>query len=158
MSKMFYTEKDIEDMFATGATSLEVSDSVVLTELAYEKARSLGMALVQTHPDNPPCAPVRPYLSRVRSAQPADPLRVDSSGRAASRVNATAARAPDGLSLQERIRNAVIARLGSQVDSNLLEVIIRRVLTSTGTKEPVCCLAESGVQPCVPSSTPAPKG
>ncbi len=43
MPKEFYTEKDIEDMFKRGVQSLEVSDNVVLTGLAYEKAQKLGM-------------------------------------------------------------------------------------------------------------------
>jgi len=36
--------------------------------------------------------------------------------------------------LQQRIREAVIARLGAKVDGNLLDVIIRRVLNSTGVR------------------------
>jgi hypothetical protein len=36
--------------------------------------------------------------------------------------------------MQQRIRDTVTARLGAQVDANLLDVIIRRVLTSTGMK------------------------
>jgi len=62
MSKVFYTEKDIEDLFARGVMTLEVNDQVVLTELAYEKAKRLGLKLLQQSPDNPPAAPVRPYL------------------------------------------------------------------------------------------------
>jgi hypothetical protein len=34
----------------------------------------------------------------------------------------------------QRIRSAVIARLGAQVDANLLDVIIKRVLNATGVK------------------------
>ena len=138
MAKLFYTEKDIEDMIASGVMSLEIGDNIVLTELAYEKARSLGMALVQAQPDNPPCAPVRPYISK--------------------RELAHVAPRSEGQSLDERIKSAVIARLGNQVDEGLLGVIIKRVLNSTGTKEPACCLGESGGQRCAPSSTPAPRG
>ena len=36
--------------------------------------------------------------------------------------------------LEQRIRSAVLARLGSQVDPALLDVIIKRVLSSTGLK------------------------
>ena len=45
MPKEFYTERDIEDMFKRGVMSLNVSENVVLTELAYEKANRLGMQL-----------------------------------------------------------------------------------------------------------------
>ena len=158
MPKQFYTERDIEDMVASGAMSLEVGDNVVLTELAYERARLLGMKLVRTLPDNPPCAPVRPYLSRIQGPQPFESLTTNPAGRSSRPGDSVAASGPKGQSLEERIRSAVVMRLGSQVDSNLLEVIIKRVLSSTGTKEPVCCLAESGGQRCAPSNTPAPKG
>ncbi len=63
MPKEFYTEKDIEDMVKRGVMSLEINDNVVLTDLAYEKANRLGMKLIRAQSDNPPAAPVRPYLS-----------------------------------------------------------------------------------------------
>ena len=64
MQKEFYTERDIEDMFKRGVMSLNVTENVVLTELAYEKAKRLGMQLVHSLPDNPPSAPVRPYIAQ----------------------------------------------------------------------------------------------
>ena len=62
MPKKFFTERDIEDMAASGQYTLTVSDDVVLTELAFEKAERLGVKLEQPHP-LPPVAPIRPYLS-----------------------------------------------------------------------------------------------
>ena len=50
MAKVFYTEKDIEDMVKRGVMSLEVDDNVVLTDLAYEKANRLGMQLRRAQP------------------------------------------------------------------------------------------------------------
>jgi len=38
------------------------------------------------------------------------------------------------LDLQQRIKNAVMARMGPQVDPKLLDSIIQRVLSSTGLK------------------------
>ena len=64
MPKEFYTERDIEDMFKRGVMSLNVSENVVLTELAYEKANRLGLKLLRSQPDNPPSAPVRPYIAQ----------------------------------------------------------------------------------------------
>jgi hypothetical protein len=119
MAKEFYTEIDIEDMVKRGVMSLSLNDQVVLTELAYEKARALGLQLVHPGADTPPSAPIRPYLSR----QPAAP--------ASSPAPAVLPSAND---LQERIRQAVAARLGNQVDPQLLDVIIQRVLKSTGMK------------------------
>jgi len=117
MPKEFYTERDIEDMFKRGILSLQVTDNVVLTELAYEKANRLGMQLLRERPVEPPSAPLRPYLSQLRKpeAQAAPP-------------------APSETELTARIRAAVLAQLGNQVDPALLDVIIQRVLKSTGVK------------------------
>jgi hypothetical protein len=125
MPKEFYTEKDIEDLFKRGVITLEVSDQVVLTDLAYEKAKRLGMKLIQRTPDNPPGAPVRPYLSQKAALAGATPVPVQFSPPEAR---------PDQIELQERIRSAVNARLGGQVDPNLLDAIIKRVLKSTGVR------------------------
>jgi hypothetical protein len=121
MAKEFYTERDIEDMFKRGIMSLNVTENVVLTELAYEKANRLGMQLVRNQPDNPPCAPVRPYIAQKTSpaAQPVFDNRPKESASS---------------DLQTRIREAVFARMGNTVDPDLLNVIIQRVLASTGVK------------------------
>ena len=114
MPKEFYTERDIEDMFKRGVHSLLVNEDVVLTELAYEKANRLGMQLVRESPLEPPSAPLRPYISGIlKPAAPAPQVEID---------------------LPSRIRNAVNARLGTQIDPALLDVIIQRVLKSTGVK------------------------
>jgi biotin carboxyl carrier protein len=124
MPKEFYTEKDIEDMVKRGLLSLDVNENIVLTELAYEKANRLGMKLVRSQPDNPPAAPVRPYLSEKAAARPATP--------------ATSLPAPAYTAVQSdltgRIRSAVLVKLGTQVDPALLDTIIQRVLKSTGLK------------------------
>lgn len=142
MPKEFYTERDIEDMVKRGAMSLELNDNVVLTDLAYEKANKLGMRLVRDKPDNPPAAPVRPYLAQ----QPSRPAGNAGTAPAVSSITQDLQRAPitaaqgvpppqtDGAELHRRIREAVVSRLGSQVDANLLDVIISRVLQSTGMK------------------------
>ena len=62
--KQFYTDKDIEEMHHNGIKSLHINDDVVLTDLAYEKARQLGL-LPADDADAGPAAPVRPYLSDV---------------------------------------------------------------------------------------------
>jgi hypothetical protein len=121
MQKEFYTERDIEDMFKRGVMSLNVTENVVLTELAYEKAKRLGMQLVHSLPDNPPSAPVRPYI-----AQKTGPA-------ALTALNSIFVEQTER-DLQTRIREAVLARMGNQVDSELLDVIIQRVLKSTGVK------------------------
>ncbi len=121
MPKEFYTERDIEDMFKRGVMSLSISENIVLTELAYEKANRLGLQLLHSQPDNPPSAPVRPYLSqKIGTASPG--------------ISANISNAPPEKDLQTSIHSAVIARMGAQVDPELLDVIIQRVLKSTGVK------------------------
>jgi hypothetical protein len=121
MPKEFYTERDIEDMFKRGVMSLNVTENVVLTELAYEKANRLGLQLLHSQPDNPPSAPVRPYIAQkaipptqmAMNSVPLEPVEKD---------------------LPKSIHAAVVARMGTQVDPELLDVIIQRVLKSTGVK------------------------
>jgi hypothetical protein len=134
MPREFFTEKDIEDMFKGGIMSLEVTDQVVLTELAYEKARSVGMKLVSDKPENPPSAPVRPYISQRQAQRPAAPVAAPTTASLPSADGAPPASQADGMSMPQRIRSAVIARLGAQVDASLLDVIIKRVLNATGVK------------------------
>jgi len=135
MSKEFYTEKDIEDLVKRGIFSLEVNDNVVLTDLAYEKAMKLGMRLVRDRPENPPSAPVRPYITQKRPLPAPEPAAGQPfSMPAPAGLGAVPAPQADGVELHQRIRDAVIARLGNQVDAKLLDVIITRVLQSTGVR------------------------
>ena len=46
--KVFYTERDIQDMAARGVTTLEVNDDVVLTDLAREMALKHNLRIVRT--------------------------------------------------------------------------------------------------------------
>lgn len=122
MPKEFYTERDIEDMANRGVLSLRLTDDVVLTDLAYEAARRLGMNLLREKPENASAAAARPNPPQ-NSPQPDLP------------PSGTPPSAPvDGSMLRQRIHNAVIPRLGNQVDAQLLDVIITRVLHSTGIK------------------------
>ncbi len=122
MPKTFYTENDVVDMVKRGVLSLEINDNVALTDLAYEKANRLGLKLVRDKPDNPPAAPVRPYIAKLTPQQPLEA------------TPAVETRPPQAADLTQRIHSAVVARLGSQVDPALLDTIIKRVLASTGVK------------------------
>ena len=117
MPKKFYTERDIEDMAARGEMRLVITEDVVLTELAFEKAGRLGVTLQQAH-QLPPAAPVRPYLSQPVSRCPecSEPVEAND------------------VDLRQRIRDAVATKLGTQVDPVLLETIITRVLNNVGMK------------------------
>jgi hypothetical protein len=134
MPKEFYTEKDIEDLFKRGIKSLQITENIVLTELAYEKANRLGLQLFSNQPDNPPAAPVRPYLSEPQRQTPrpqtisAPPVMTPQPKQALSQQGD---REND---IEKRIRSAVIARLGNQVDAKLLDNIIHRVVKGVGLK------------------------
>ena len=132
MPKTFYTERDIEDMVRGGVTSLIVDEDVALTDLAYEKARKLGMELLREN-DQPPAAPVRPYIAEQVSPSASSSRKsaaAPSSGPAPT-VAKPVAGADD---LQQRVYQAALARLGDSVDAKLLETIVRRVLKSVSTK------------------------
>ncbi len=126
VAKKFYTEKDIEDLFNSGTKSLKLNDNIQLTEMAYEKAKHLGFQLLTDQPDTPPSAPVRPYLSgqTVHSAPTMAPVSPTTSQPKPDRPRVAA--------LEQRIRDAVAAKMGNQVDAKLLGTIIHRVLKSTG--------------------------
>ena len=129
--KKFYTDKDIEELFHNGVKSLQINDDVVLTDLAFEKARALGLLV----DDSPPAAPVRPYLSDVKprpSTGKSDSVSSASSQPALAPNPSPAGRGES--SLEKRIREKVFAKLGNQVDAGLLDAIIKRALKATGMK------------------------
>ena len=110
MAKVFYTDHDIEDLARQGVTSLEISDDVVLTDLATDKARRLGIELVKKKEAGSPSPKPAPS-----SAPPAAPA------------------APSG-DMESRVFAAVKKRLGDQVDDTLLRTIVKRVIASLGSK------------------------
>src|SRR5574341_639693 len=135
MPKTFYTERDIDDLVRQGVKSLIVDDDVVLTDLAYEKARRLGLELLRES-DQPPGAPIRPYIAKlpspsasgvgktVVSTPPSTPPTTPPSYRSAASDE----------DLQQRVYKAAQARLGGSVDPKLLETIVQRVIKSISTK------------------------
>jgi hypothetical protein len=119
MPKIFYTERDIEDLHHNGVATLVVNDDVVITDLAREKARKLGVELVKEY-DQPSSAPIRPYITKnvSPSAAPAMPP-----------VQEPPATKAD---LEKRVFQAVQAQVGDSVDGDLLRTIIQRVLKNVG--------------------------
>jgi hypothetical protein len=107
MSKIFYTERDIDDMKARGVTSIDVTDGVVLTDLALERAMRYEMKINRVEH-----APPKVTYSPSVNTHAAYPREFASSDR----------------ELKERIRSAVLAKLDGQVDGVLLDAVIARVL------------------------------
>lgn len=109
-------------MARRGEMTLQVSDAVVLTDLAYEKAEKLGVKLLQPN-EQPPAAPVRPYIATE------NPVMMSKSKPCCQDA---VVHADDAL--RQRIRDSVKAKLGNQIDPALLETIITRVLNNVGVK------------------------
>ncbi|RPJ22068.1 MAG: hypothetical protein EHM33_24560 [Chloroflexi bacterium] len=110
MAKIFYTERDIDDMKASGVDSIDVTDNIVLTDLAVERAMKHGMKINRREQSSPQAIyspSVNTYAAYAREAPRPS--------------------APDP-ELKQRIKSAVLARLNGQVDEVLLEAVITRVL------------------------------
>jgi len=133
MPKTFYTERDIEDLAKRGVISLVEDDDVVLTDMARDKARRLGVEIVHEF-DQPPSAPERPYIAKETSPS-ASGSGAGKPAKVSSSVIANPAGGRSGSDeLFENVRAEVVARLGDAVDPQLLDTIIRRVLQNVGVR------------------------
>lgn len=110
MPKEFFSERDIEDRVKRGVTSLVITDDVVLTDLAWEKAQKLGLELIQED-DAQPSLPIRPCISGKNITQ---------TGSSASSCKQD--------EIKKKVSEAVIARIGKEVDAELLDNVIDRIL------------------------------
>jgi hypothetical protein len=120
MPKIFYTERDIEDLYHNGVTTLVVNDDVVVTDLGREKARKLGVELLREN-DQPSSAPIRPYITEKKSPSAAPSLPHTPTQPATPRET-----------LEERVLTSVKDQVGDTVDEGLLKTIIKRVLKGVG--------------------------
>jgi len=109
MAKVFYTERDVEDMRARGVTSIDVTDNVVMTDLAMERALKYEMKINRMERGSPPQASFSPSVNL-----------------AASSVHTTVERSE--AELKQKIKSLVLAKLDGQVDAALLDAVITRVL------------------------------
>lgn len=124
--KTFYTERDISDMHARGVTEIEIDDDVVMTDLARERAITLGlkMKLVAQRSGQPNSLPrlaVAPQMQLPPAVVgPSSPLPTP----------ATPPPSPPAppADLAAQVKSAVIARLGTNDHNALLDQIIPQVL------------------------------
>ena len=119
MPKIFYTERDIEDLFHSGVTTLVVNNDVVVTDLGRERSLKLGVELLKEN-DQPSSAPIRPYITDKPSPS------------AAPSLPQMPTPPPTKAALEDRVLDAVQEQVGDTVDSSLLKTIIQRVLKSVG--------------------------
>jgi hypothetical protein len=110
MPKIFYTERDIDDMKARGITSVDLTDNVVITDLALERAMRYEMK-----------------INRVEHAAPKATYSPSVNTHAAYQREAPRESASDA-ELKHKIKSMVLAKLDGQVDGALLDAVITRVL------------------------------
>lgn len=110
MPKIFYTERDIDDLKARGVDHIDVNDNIVLTDLAVERAFKQGIKINRAD-QSPPQAVYSPSVNTY-AAYPREATRP----------------AESDAELKQKIRSAVLARLNGQVDERLLDAVITRVL------------------------------
>ena len=108
MAKIFYTERDIDDMKARGVTSVDITDNVVITDLALERAMRYDMKINRTDNASAPKASFSASVNLV-AAYPREAPVVD-------------------VDLKQKIKSMVLAKLNGQVDAALLDAVITRVL------------------------------
>ena len=106
MSKIFYTERDIDDMKARGVTSVDITDNVVITDLALERAMRYDMKINRADSAS---APKATFSGSVNAVYPRETSTVD-------------------VELKAKIKSLVLAKLDGQVDAALLDAVITRVL------------------------------
>ena len=110
MPKIFYTEHDIDDLKARGITSIDLTDNIVMTDLALERAMRYEMKIKRAE-QSAPKATYSPSVNTHAAYQ-----------REAPRESAL------DTELKQKIKSLVLAKLDGQVDGALLDAVITRVL------------------------------
>jgi hypothetical protein len=113
MPKIFYTDRDIDDMIRDGITSLIITDDVVVTDVARERAYKSDFKFIKEN-DIAPSSPIRPYIVE-------NPVKIKKETTIKQEV-----------SIEQQVLEAVKARVGDSVDEALLKTIIERVIKSIG--------------------------
>ncbi len=109
MPKTFITERDIDDMKTQGVTSFDVTDNIVLTDLAVERAMRHGIKLKRAEISAPPKATYSQSVNLV-----------------AAFPRATVSDAE----IIQKVKTMVLAKLDGQVDAALLDAVIARVVSA----------------------------
>lgn len=115
----FYTEHDIVDLALSGARQLRLQEGDRMTDLARERAAQEGIQIVG--PYEIPEEAARAAASKRYAAQGQGEAPLPDESSSGSHSN-----------LHQRVRKAVIAKLGDDVDTPLLDDIITRVLRQVG--------------------------
>ena len=109
MPKTFITERDIDEMKVRGITTFDVTDNVVMTDLAVERAFKHGIKLNRAETSASPKAVYSQSVNLVA----AFPRETVSSSDA---------------EVIQKVKAMVLAKLDGQVDAVLLDAVIARVV------------------------------
>jgi hypothetical protein len=109
MAKTFITERDIDDMKTQGVTSFDVTDNIVLTDLAVERAVRHGIKLKRAELSAPPKASYSQSVNLV-AAFPRPTV--------------------SDAEIIQKVKTMVLAKLDGQVDAALLDAVIARVVSA----------------------------
>ena len=112
MAKTFITERDVDDLKARGIASIDVTDNVVMTDLAIERAFKHGIKVNRVEHSAPPKASFSPSVNTYASKP----------------VERTPS-IPDA-EVIAKVKAAVLARLDGQVDAALLDAVITKVVSA----------------------------
>jgi hypothetical protein len=110
MPKIFYTERDIDELNARGVKAIDVTENVVITDSALERAMRYEIKVNRVESSSAPKATLSSSVNLV-AAYP----RSESSSDA---------------DLKLKIKSAVLAKLDGQVDAAILEAVVSRVVAS----------------------------
>ncbi len=110
MPRIFYTERDIEDLAKRGVKEVEVNDDVYITDVAREKMEQLGIK-------------AKSVSSRPATSMPSVTPAVLPPAASGSLSEA------EKQQVMDKVRSGVIARLGPGVDTALVDTIVRRVVS-----------------------------
>ena len=113
----FYTELDIIDLARAGQRELRLGPADRMTDLARERAQKEGIALLGAY-EIPEQAARQAAAARYAPA----PEQTPADSQPPVEANAT----------RRRVRRAVVDKLGGQVDPELLNRILDRVLDQLG--------------------------
>ncbi len=123
MARIFYTERDIEDLAKRGVAEIEVNDSVYITDVAREMMDKLGIKRRvsggQIAASSVLASPDVAHLHAPPAAA-AVALRDNSASQELS--------AAEKQEVMDRVKSGVIARLGPGVDAAAVEQIVKRVV------------------------------
>lgn len=120
MKGEFYTERDVVDLIRSGKRELYLGDEDRMTDLARDRAAKEGLQIVGPY-QVPEQAAREAAATRYLATKP------EAAGQSRGRTESVKRD-----ELREKVRTAVIAKLGSSVDRALLDNVIDRVLHQLG--------------------------